>query len=124
MRIFDEAFAGVFVGRAARAIGMVPVHQGVVEAEAQTFRARGFDIFTNEVAAWSLFRSAVVGELGVEVAEAFVMLGSHHHVFLPGLFGELGPSARGIGFWLEALGQLLVFGYGNAFVFHHPFVAA
>src|SRR6266478_1160997 len=103
---------------------MVPIHQGIVKAEAQAFGARGFDVFTNEIAAGSLFWSAVVGELGVKVAEAFVMLGSHHHVFLPGLFGEPGPSTRGIWFRLEALGELLVFGYGNAFVFHHPFVAA
>ncbi len=124
MRIFDEALACVFVGGAERAIGMVPIHQGIVKAEAQAFRAGGFDVFTNEIAAGSLFWGAVFGQLGVEVAEAFVMLGSHHHVFLPGLFGEPGPSTRGIWFRLEALGELLVFGYGNAFVFHHPFVAA
>src|SRR5690349_23884304 len=52
------------------------------------------------------------------------MLRGHHHVFLAGLLRELGPSASGIRFWLKAFGKLLVFGDGNAFVFHHPFVSA
>src|SRR5713101_6413235 len=77
----------------------------------------------NEVAARALLWRAVVGELGVKVAETFVMLGSQHHIFLAGLFGELGPGPRGIWFGLEALGELLIVGYGNAFVLHHPLVA-
>src|SRR5258708_33306425 len=52
------------------------------------------------------------------------MLRSHHHVLLPCLFGELGPGARGIGLRLETFGEWLVIAYGNALVFHHPFVAA
>src|SRR5258708_27366501 len=74
--------------------------------------------------AGALFWGAVVGELGVEIAETFVMLRSHHHVFLPCLFGELGPGARGIRLRLETFGEWLVIAYGNALVFHHPFVAA
>src|ERR1700686_4225701 len=101
---------------------MVPIPQRIVEALAQSFRARGFDVFAGEVAARTLLWRAVVGELCVEVAKAFVMLGGHHHVFLAGLFGELGPGARGIRFWLEALGELLAFADGNAFAFHYPFV--
>src|SRR5258708_29156726 len=73
--------------------------------------------------AGALFWGAVVGEVGVEIAEAFVMLRSHHHVFLPCLFGELGPGARGIGLRLETFGEWLVIAYRNALVFPHPFVA-
>jgi hypothetical protein len=103
---------------------MVPVHQGVVEAHAKTFGADGFDVFLHQVAAGTLLGRAVIGQLGVEVAEAFMVLGGHHHVFLPGDFGQLGPIARGVGFGLEELGLLFVFRHRNAFLFHRPFVAA
>src|SRR6267142_4079908 len=124
MRVLDEALASVFVGGAACAIGMMPIHQRIVKAETQAFRASSFDIFMNEVAARALLRRTVIGELGVEVAEAFVMLRSQHHIFLAGLFGELGPRAGGIRLWLEAFGELLIVGYGDGFVFHDPFVTA
>src|SRR5437868_15155205 len=110
MRVFDETLASVFVGGAACAIGVVPIHQRVVKAEAQALRAGGFDVFMNEIAAGALFCCAVVGELGVKVAETFVMLGSQHHIFLTGLFGKLGPGASGIRLWLEAFGELLIVG--------------
>src|SRR5258708_39324911 len=74
--------------------------------------------------AGALFWGAVVGEVGVEITKAFVMLRSHHHVFLPCLFGELGPGARGIGLRLETFGEWLVIAYGNGLLFHPPFVAA
>src|SRR6267154_5613347 len=124
MRVFDEALASVFVGGAACAIGMMPIHQRIVKAETQAFRASSFDVFMNEIAAGALLCRAVVGELGVEVAETLVMLGSQHHIFLAGLFGKLGPGASGIWFGLESLGELLVIGDGNAFVLHDPFVTA
>lgn len=85
---------------------------------------RGFHVFGNKVAARGLFRGAVVGELGIEVAEAFVMLGGHHHVLHAGRFGELGPRAGSMGLGVELLGQLLVLSNGNAFFFHGPLVAS
>src|SRR6267154_3026441 len=113
MRVFDETLASVFVGGAACAIGVVPIHQRIVKAETQAFRASSFDVFMNKVAAGALLCRAVVGELGVKVAETFVMLGSQHHIFLAGLFGELGPGARGICCGLVALGELLIGGHGD-----------
>ena len=53
-----------------------------------------------------------------------MVFGGHHHVLLPGLFGELRPVARGIGFGLELFCEKLVFFNRNRFVFHGPFVAA
>ena len=47
----DEAAARGFIGGAARAIGMVPVHEGIIEAHAQTLGAGGGDIFLHQVAA-------------------------------------------------------------------------
>jgi acetyl esterase/lipase len=43
--------------------------------------------------------------------------------FWPACLGEFGPIARGVGLGLEAFGELLVLGDGDAFVLHHPLVA-
>ncbi len=95
--VIDEAAAGGFVGRAARAVGVVPVHQRVVEARRAGPR-RGRPRRTPSPGrarppAWA--RSSPCS-LRVEQAEAFVVLGGHDHVFLPGLPGELGPRAGGV----------------------------
>ena len=44
--------------------------------------------------------------------------------FMPACFAEFCPGARRVRFRIELLGQLLVFGDGNAFFLHGPFVAA
>ena len=121
--VVDKAAAGLLVGLAAGAVGMVPVHQRVVEAHAQAFGAGGFHVFLHQVAARTLFGGAVVGELAVEVAETFVVFGGHHHVLLAGQFGELGPVAGGVGLGLEELSLLLVLSHRNALFLHRPFVA-
>src|SRR5208337_2590839 len=56
----------------------------------------------------SLLRRAIVGQFSIPIAEAFMVLGCHHHVLLACLLGQLGPSPRSIGLRLENLGQLLV----------------
>lgn len=53
-----------------------------------------------------------------------MVFGRHHHIFLARCLGKLCPSARRIGCRLEALGELLVFGDGNAFFLHGPLVPA
>ena len=71
-----------------------------------------------------MFRRAEVCRLGIKEAEAFVMLGGHHHVFLAGAFCQARPIARGVRFGIEALRQFLIFGGWNPFHLHHPFVTA
>ena len=124
VNVIDEAAAGLLVGFAAGAVGMMPVHQRVVEAHAEALGARGVDILPHQIPAGTLLGRAVVGQLGVEVAEALMVLGGHHHVFLPGDFSQLGPIASGIRLGLEELGLLLVFRHRNTFLFHRPFVTA
>ena len=103
---------------------MVPVHQRIVEADAHALGAGGIDVLLDEVAAGALFGRAVIGEFGIEVAEALVVLGGHHHVFLAGSLGQFGPIASGVRPGLEAFGELFVLGDGNAFVLHDPLVAS
>ena len=81
MNVIDETAARSFVCFAESAIGVVPIHERIVEAVRQAFGLCGFDIFGDEIAASGLFGCAVVGELGIEVTKAFVMLGGHHHIF-------------------------------------------
>src|ERR1019366_3499748 len=106
--VIDEAAPRGLVGEAAGAIGVVPVHQGIVEAHAETFGAGGFDVLLHQVAAGPLLGGVVVGELGVEVAKPFVVLGGHHHIFLAGQVGQVRPPGRGVGFWREQLGLLVI----------------
>src|SRR5437016_1627924 len=70
MRVSDKPLPSRFISGTACAVGMVPIHQRIVEAHAQTFRPRGVYEFTHQVASRSLFGSTVVGELGIELAEA------------------------------------------------------
>ena len=63
---------------------MVPVHQRIVEAEAQAFRACCVDVFPHEIATWAALGRTIVREFGIEVTEALVMLGGHHHVLHSG----------------------------------------
>ena len=124
MNVFNETPACCFVFQAARAVGMMPIHQRIVESKTQAFRARGLDVFADQIASRSLLGRAIIGELGVEVTETFVMLRGHHHVLHAGAPGQLGPRARGIWNWFELRRQLFILGHGNAFVLHHPLVTA
>ena len=122
--VVDKAPAGGFVRLADGAVGMVPVHERVVEANAQAFGAGGFNEFADQIAAGPLLHGVVVGELGVPVAEALVVLGGHHHVLLAGALGQARPVARGVGLGMEVLGQDLVLRNGNALVLLGPLVLA
>ena len=122
--VVDKALAGFGVGFAADAVGVVPVHERVVEADAEAFGAGGFDELADEVAPGALLHGVVVGELGVPHAEAFVVLGGHHHVLLSGAFGEAGPLAGGVGFRREVLGEDFILRNGNALGFHDPLLVA
>ena len=58
--VVDKAAARGFVGSAAGAIGMMPVHQGVIEAGRKPFGAGGLDKLCDQVAPGPLFRRTVV----------------------------------------------------------------
>ena len=88
----------------------------------QSFAARRLDELLHQVPPARLFRRAVVGVLGVEQAEAFVMLGGHHHVLHSGGLGELRPLSSRVRSRSELFRELLVFSDGNALVLHHPLV--
>src|SRR5205085_7780686 len=85
--------------------------------------ARGLDVLAHEVATGALLGRAEVCRLRVEVAEALVMFGRHHHVLLPGAACEARPLARGCGLRLELPGYLCVLGGGDTLHLHHPLVA-
>src|SRR2546429_3578082 len=79
MNIIDEAFARGLILCAARAVGMVPVHQRIIKTDAQAFAASSIHIFADEIAARSLLWRAIIRGFGIEVAEAFMVLGGHDH---------------------------------------------
>src|ERR1700674_323068 len=124
MRVRDKALARCFIGYASRSIRMVPVHQRVVEADAQSFCPRGVDEFAYQIASRRLLWRAVVGELRVEITEAFMMVRSHHHVLLSGLLGQSCPVARGVRLRIEMLRQHFVLRDGYALHFHRPLMTA
>ena len=98
----------------------MPVHQRVIESDAQSFCASGVHVFAHQIATRALLRSVVIRELGVPQTEAFMMFSSHHHVLLPGSFGEASEIARRIGLGLELRCErhVLVDRYG--LVLHRP----
>ena len=59
-----------------------------------------------------LFGSAIVGELGVEMAETFMVLGRHHHVFLASLLGKPRPCRAAFGIGLKCLARSSYSGTG------------
>src|SRR5262249_49534502 len=124
MGVFDEALARIFVGCAARTIRMMPIHERVVEADAQPLRPRSFHIFTDEVAAGALFRSAIICQFRVPHAEALMMLRGHHHVLLSRPARQSCPVAGCVRFGCEMLCENFILSNRNAFVLHCPFVLA
>ena len=124
MNVIDETAPRGFARFRSSAVGMMPIHQRIIETDAQTFGARGIDILAHQITTGSLLGRTIVGQLRIEIAEAFMMLGRHHHVLHARAFGQLRPRARGVWDGLEIRRQLLVFTDRDAFVFHHPFVTA
>ena len=124
LREIEEAAAGGFVRGAQRAVGMVPVHQRVVEADLEIELAAGLDVLAHQIASRPALDGVVVGLLRVPQAEALVVLGGHHHVLHPGLLRQGRPLAGGAVFRLPRVGQLLVLRHRDALAVHHPLVAA
>ena len=60
VNIVDKPLARLLVGGAARAIGMVPVHQRIVESDAQAFGARRIHVFAHQIASRALLGRAVI----------------------------------------------------------------
>jgi hypothetical protein len=71
--VINKTPARRFVRFALAAVGMVPVHQRIIKADAQAFSARCLHIFFDEIAARPLFRGAVISQLRIEIAEAFMV---------------------------------------------------
>src|SRR5580698_2928718 len=101
---------------------MMPIHQGVVEAHTQTLGSRSFNILANHISPGSLLRSTVAGQLRIEIAEALMMLGSHHHVFHASLFGQVRPRARRIQRRPKSNCVRYIFIYRDGLVLHDPFM--
>ena len=72
-------------------VGMVPVEQGVVEADLQAGRPDGVDVLSDDVLAVRRVHHRVVSQLGVPQAEALVMLRGQHDVLHARPLGLLGP---------------------------------
>ena len=102
----------------------MPVHQRVVEADAQAFGASRLDVLLHQVAPAGLFRRAIIRVFRIEQAETLVVLGGHHHVLLPGAFGEPRPLPGDVRLRVEALGELHVLGKRNRLLLQHPLAAA
>ena len=119
-----EPAAGLLVVRAAGAVGVVPVHQRIIEADLEAELAAGLDVLAHEVPPGAALRGVVVRLPGVPQAEALVVLGGHDHVLHAGLSGEGGPLAGRARLGLPGVGQLLVLVEGDPLAVHHPFVPA
>ena len=102
----------------------MPVHQGIVETHAESLGTSRLHVFRHQVASRALLRRAVIRQLRIPIAETLVVFSRQHHVFLAGLLGEFCPGAGSIRFGLKLLGELFVFGNGNALLLHRPFVVA
>src|SRR6185312_2502838 len=57
--VIDKAATGGFIGKAASAVRMMPVHQRVIESEPHTFGAGGIGVLGNQIAAGGLLGSAI-----------------------------------------------------------------
>ena len=124
VRVFNKPAARRRIGLAGGPVRVMPVHQRVVEAHAQSLRASRIHKLAHQVAAWPLLGGAVVGQLGVPVAEALMVLGCHHHVLLSRGFGQPRPVPRRVRPGMELLGQQLVLRNRDAFHFLGPLVLA
>src|SRR5207245_1177000 len=120
----EEASARGLILRAACAVVMMPVHQRIIQTDAQAFAASSIHIFADEIAARSLLWRAIIRGFGIEVAETFMVLRGHDHIAHAGFLCELCPIPRRKRLRLELLCQRSVFRNRYAFVLHNPLVAA
>ena len=103
MDVIHKPASRRFIGLAHRPVRMVPIHQRIIEAHVHSFTAGGFHELRYQVTAGRLLWRTVVGQLGIEVAEAFVMLGGHHHILHAGRLRQLRPSLGGVRFGVKLL---------------------
>ena len=75
-------------------VGVVPVDEGVVEADVEALGAEGVDDLAEQVAPGGGVGGLVVGVLGVEEAEALVVLRRDDEVLHAGGLGLGGPGLR------------------------------
>ena len=119
---FVVAF-GMLAVAVVREIGMVPIDDGIIEADLEPFGAEGVDVFAHEVAMRGRVGRLVIGQLGIEQAEAVVVLGGEHGVFHAGLFGELRPLFRVVIHGIKFVEIGLIGFHGDTLLAAHPFAA-
>ena len=104
-------------------VGVVPVDEGVVEADLEALGAEGLDQGAEQVAPGGGVGGLVVGEGGVPEAEALVVLGGDDEVLHAGVAGLLGPDARVVEVGVEVVEVLLVVFVADVLLVAHPLVA-
>ena len=105
-----------------RVVGVVPVDQRIVEADLQSLGPARFHEGTDQVATGRGVRRLVVGQVGLEQAEAVVMLGGDDGVLHAGRLGITRPLAGVVEVRVEVVEIRLVIGLGNAFAGLDPLV--
>ena len=104
---------------------MMPVHIRVVDAQLQSLLAALTRQFFQRIAMpGTRLHDAVVGQFGVEQAEAVVVLGREDHVLHPGSLRKLCPCTREARLRFELPGKLLVLLKRNCLCLHCPFMTA
>jgi hypothetical protein len=84
---------GQLVGFEIVVLRMVPVYNGMIEADLETFIAGGIDDLPAKVATDKIM--GIIGSiLGFEETKAVVVLAREDHVLTTGLAGKLRPFAR------------------------------
>ena len=104
-------------------LGMVPVDDRVVEADAQAAGAERIHHRPDQVSPGGRVGGLVVGQRAVPQAEAVVMLGSRHEVLHAGAGGSLGPTIRVVQVGIEIVQVAFVVADRDFLLLHYPFVA-
>ncbi len=103
----------------------MPVHDRVVDAELQALLAAFVgQRLQQALAVRRSVHHVVVGRLGVEQAEAVVVLGGDDDVLDSGFLGKANPFGRIVLDGIELLGQLLVLGHRDVRAVHDPLADA
>ena len=105
-----------------RVVRMVPVQQRIVKAHANALGAERLHIFAHQVAAAALDR-VIVGQFGIEQAEAVVVLCGQHGVLHTGLFAGVRPLFGVVIDGVELVEVLLIVLDSYLFALTHPFAA-
>ena len=106
-----------------REIRVVPVDQGIIQAHAQPLGAHRVHKLPHEIAAAGRVRALVVCQLGIEQAEAVVMLRRQHDILHPGAFSPPRPVSGVISLRGKFLHVTLVFLRRHPRAAHVPFAA-